>query len=111
MLDTSGAWVLPVEAKSPGSITMSLPVMAAAKQSIIAACGVSEKAPQGKGAAMLRAIEGEDETPSSLPCVGLRSTANWVLDAAAGAKLSFDYAECFSFGGASQKKNVFVDLL
>jgi len=82
-----------------------------AKQVIIAAFGVSEKAPKGKGAAMLRAIEGEDETATSFPCVGLRGAASWVLDGAAAKELSFDYAECFSFGGASQKKNVFVDLL
>ncbi|KAJ1620781.1 glucosamine-6-phosphate isomerases/6-phosphogluconolactonase-domain-containing protein [Pavlovales sp. CCMP2436] len=33
-------WVLPVEMKSPGSITLSLPLMASAKSVIIAACGV-----------------------------------------------------------------------
>jgi len=108
VLDASGAWVLPVEAKTPGSITMSLPVMAAAKEAIVAACGVSEKAPKGKGAAMLRAIEGEDETPSKFPCVGLRVHASWIFDAAAGGELSFDYAECFRYGGASQKANAFI---
>ena len=43
VLDASGRWVLPVEMKTPGSITLSLPVMAAAKEVLIAACGVSEK--------------------------------------------------------------------
>jgi 6-phosphogluconolactonase/glucosamine-6-phosphate isomerase/deaminase len=41
--DTSGRWVLPVEMKQPGSITLSLPVMQASKEVVIAACGVSEK--------------------------------------------------------------------
>lgn len=110
--DTSGAWVLPVESKTPGSITLSLPVMQAAKEVLIAACGVSKKAPKGKGAAMLRAIESTDETPSTFPVVGLRGESTWwVLDGMAGSKLDVDYAECFSFGGASQKGNVFRDIL
>ena len=54
-----------------------------------------------------RVKEGENETPSSFPAVGLRGVADWVLDAAAGGELSFEYAECFSFGGSSQKDNVF----
>jgi len=106
VLDTSGAWVLPVEMKQPGSITLSLPVMAAASEVVIAACGVSDKYPKGKSAAMLQAIEGS-ETLSTFPAVGLRGVASWVLDAAAGSELSFDYAECFSFGGSSQKANAF----
>jgi len=44
--DASGRWVLPVEMKTPGSITLSLGLMAAAKEVIIAACGVSDKYPQ-----------------------------------------------------------------
>jgi len=92
--DSSGSWVLPVEMKQPGSITLSLPVMAAAKEVVIAACGVSDKYPQGKSAAMARGIEG-DETPSTFPAVGLRSVAAWVLDEAAASTLSPDYAECF----------------
>jgi 6-phosphogluconolactonase len=95
VLDASGRWVLPVEKKQPGSITLSLPVMAAAKEVLIAACGVSDKYPQGKSAAMARGIEG-DETPSSFPAVGLRGVATWALDAAAASTLSFDYSECFS---------------
>jgi len=88
--DGSGRWVLPVEMKTPGSITLTLPVMAAAKEVIIAACGVSDKYPKGKSAAMVRAIEAE-ETPTSFPAVGLRSCASWVIDAAAAGLLSSDY--------------------
>ena len=43
-------WVLPVEMKVPGSISLSLPVMAGAKQVIIAACGVSDKYPKVRAA-------------------------------------------------------------
>ena len=112
IVDDSDAWVLPVDAKTPGSITLSLPVMRAAKEVIVAACGVSEKSPMGKGAAMLRAIEGSEETPSTFPAVGLRGdTTWWVLDGAASSELSVDYAECYSFGGASQKNNVFKTIL
>jgi 6-phosphogluconolactonase len=89
--DASGAWVLPVEMKQPGSITLSLPVMAAAADVVIAACGVSEKYPQGKSAAMARGIEGA-ETPTTFPAVGLRQVATWVVDEAAASALSSKYA-------------------
>lgn len=92
--DTTDRWVLPVQMKEPGSITLSLPVMAAAKEVVIAACGVSEKYPQGKSKAMARGIEG-DESPSTFPAVGLRGVASWIIDEAAAGSLSFDYAECF----------------
>jgi len=95
VLDESGRWVLPVEMKTPGSITLSLPVMAGAREVVIAACGVSEKYPMGKSEAMARAIEG-DETPPSFPAVGLRGTATWILDQAAASTLSVDYAESFA---------------
>ncbi len=84
------AWVLPVEMKQPGSITLSLPVMSAAKNVVIAACGVSEKYPQGKSDGMARAIEG-DETPTSFPAAALRGVAEWVIDEAAASKLSSPY--------------------
>jgi len=95
VLDKSGGWVLPVEMKQPGSITLSLPVMAGAKEVLIAACGVSEKYPMGKSEAMARGIEG-DETPSTFPAVGLRGVATWILDTAAAGALGVDYADCFS---------------
>ena len=91
----------------PGSITLSLPVMAAAKTVLIAACGVSDKYPKGKSAAMTKAIESEAETPATFPAVGLRDVATWVLDAAAGSELGFDYADCFPFQGASPKGNFY----
>jgi len=83
----TGSWVLPVDMKQPGSITLSLPVMTAAKEVVIAACGVSDKYPQGKSAGMARAIEGE-ETTVSFPAAGLRHVATWIIDKAAGSKLS-----------------------
>ena len=85
-------WVLPVDMKKPGSITLSLPVMAAAKKVVIAACGVSEKYPQGKSAGMRRAIE-EPETLESFPASGLRGKATWCIDEAAGSKLHRLYRE------------------
>ena len=96
VLDTTGRWVLPVSKKSPGSITLSLPLMLAARQVVVAACGVSDKYPKGKSDAMARAIE-EDVSPASFPAAALRARADWVLDVAAAGKLSFDYAQCFTF--------------
>uniref|UniRef100_A0A7S2BMB5 Glucosamine/galactosamine-6-phosphate isomerase domain-containing protein n=1 Tax=Florenciella parvula TaxID=236787 RepID=A0A7S2BMB5_9STRA len=83
-------WVLPVDMKTPGSITLSLPVMAGAKEVVIAACGVSDKYPQGKSAGMVRAIEGL-ETLVSFPASGLRGKSVWILDEAAASKLSPAY--------------------
>jgi len=85
---TSGPWVLPVAKGSPASITMSLPVMTAARDVIVAAFGVSEKAPDGKAEAAFRAIEGPDETPETLPASALRGSATWLLDEVAAEKLS-----------------------
>jgi 6-phosphogluconolactonase len=90
-LDKTGPWVLPVEMKKPPSITLSLPVMANAKNVVVAACGVSDKYPQGKSAGMQRAIVAEEETTSTLPAVGLRSVATWVMDKAAASKLGEEY--------------------
>ena len=85
-------WVLPVEMKQPPSITLSFPVMAGAKQVVVAACGVSDKYPQGKSAGMRRAIVAEDETLSSFPAVGLRGVAQWIMDQAAASKLGDAYS-------------------
>jgi 6-phosphogluconolactonase len=84
-------WVLDVGMKSPPSITLTLPVMANAKQVVVAACGVSDKYPQGKSAGMYRAIASTEETIQSFPAVGLRPTATWVLDKAAASKLGDEY--------------------
>lgn len=91
LVDESGPWVLPVEMKQPPSITLSLPVMANAKQVVVAACGVSDKYPQGKSAGMQRAIVSEEETLQTFPAVGLRKTATWVMDKAAASKLGDEY--------------------
>lgn len=85
-------WVLSVAMKDPPSISLSLPVMANAKEVVVAACGVSEKYPQGKSDAMKRAVVNEDETLQSFPAVGLRGTAKWVMDEAAASKLGDAYS-------------------
>jgi 6-phosphogluconolactonase len=77
--------------KHPPSITLSLPVMAGAKQVVVAACGVSDKYPQGKSAGMKRAIVDEQETLTTFPAVGLRGVATWVMDRAAASKLGDAY--------------------
>lgn len=85
------SWVLSVAMKSPPSISLSLPVMASAKQVVVAACGVSDKYPQGKSEGMRRAVASNEETLKSFPAVGLRQTATWVMDKAAGSKLGEAY--------------------
>ena len=81
------SWCLPVEMKDPGSISLSLPVMRAAREVLVAACGVSEKYPQGKSDAMKRAIETE-ESIRDFPAAGLRDVAQYVFDEAAASKLT-----------------------
>lgn len=95
--DADGPWVLPVDIKSPPSITLSLPVMVAAKQVVVAACGVSDKYPQGKSSGMRRAIAAEDETIQTFPAVGLRDVAEWVLDEAAASQLGPAYSSAVTF--------------
>jgi 6-phosphogluconolactonase len=85
------AWVLSVPMKSPPSITLSLPLMTNAKQVIVAACGVSDKYPQGKSLGMRRAIVDPEETIQSFPAVALRQTATWIMDKAAASKLGDNY--------------------
>lgn len=91
LVGADGPWVLPVAMKSPPSITLSLPVMANSKKVVVAACGVSDKYPQGKSAGMRRAVVAEDETLESFPAVGLRSVATWIMDGAAASKLGDEY--------------------
>jgi 6-phosphogluconolactonase len=91
LVDANGPWVLSVAMKDPPSITLSLPVMANARQVVVAACGVSEKYPQGKSDGMRRAVAAEDETLTTFPAVGLRGSATWIMDEAAGSKLGDDY--------------------
>ena len=81
------SWCLPVEMKDPGSISLSLPVMRAAREVLVAACGVSEKYPQGKSDAMRRAVE-TPEAVRDFPAAGLRDVAQYVFDEAAASKLT-----------------------
>jgi 6-phosphogluconolactonase len=83
--------VLAVAMKSPPSITLSLPVMQNARQVVVAACGVSDKYPQGKSDAMRQAIVSETETLETFPAVGLREVATWIMDEAAASKLGAAY--------------------
>lgn len=85
------AWVLPVAMKQPPSITLALPVMMAAKQVVVAACGVSDKYPAGKSDGMRRAIADPTENLSTFPASGLRGVATWILDKAAASKLGDAY--------------------
>ena len=91
LVGNDGPIVLPVCMKDPPSITLSLPVMKAAQKVIVAACGVSEKYPQGKSAGMKRAVE-ELETIQSFPAVGLREVATWIMDEPAASLLDKKYS-------------------
>jgi len=91
LVDDAGPWVLPVAMKDPPSITLSLPVMTHAKEVVVAACGVSDKYPQGKSDGMRRAIVAQDETLVTFPAVGLRDVAVWVMDEMAASKLGEEY--------------------
>ena len=93
LVGADGPWVLPVAMKDPPSITLSLPVMAAARQVVVAACGVSDKYPQGKSEGMRRAVADPTETIQTFPAVGLRSVATWIMDEAASSKLGDDYTQ------------------
>ena len=90
-----GPWVLPVVYdKKPSSITLSFPVMTAARSLVVAACGVSDKDPAGKAESMRRAIAEPNAGVEEFPAVGLRLKAKWILDQAAASKLGDDYKEC-----------------
>jgi len=91
VLYSDSDWVLQVAMKEPPSITLSLPVMANAREVVVAACGVSDKYPQGKSAGMRRAVSATDETLTTFPAVGLRDSATWVMDKAAASKLGDEY--------------------
>jgi 6-phosphogluconolactonase len=93
LVGPDGPWVLQVAMKNPPSITLSLPVMANSKQVVVAACGVSDKYPQGKSEGMRRAVAADNETLQTFPAVGLRSVATWIMDEAAASKLGDVYAK------------------
>eukprot|EP00567_Pseudictyota_dubia_P009298 CAMPEP_0197436958 /NCGR_PEP_ID=MMETSP1175-20131217/4291_1 /TAXON_ID=1003142 /ORGANISM="Triceratium dubium, Strain CCMP147" /LENGTH=315 /DNA_ID=CAMNT_0042966363 /DNA_START=231 /DNA_END=1178 /DNA_ORIENTATION=+ len=86
-----GPWVLSVDMKEPPSITLSLPVMQNARQSVVAACGVSDKYPKGKSKGMRRAVSAQGETTETFPAVGLRGFSTWIMDKAAACELGDDY--------------------
>lgn len=75
------AWTIGVEMKSPPSISLTLPIMMKAKQSVVAAAGQSDKYPKGKATAMRLAIADPEITPAEFPACALRETATWILDA------------------------------
>ena len=91
LVDSKGPWVLSVAKKQPPSITLSLPVMSSAHRVIVAACGVSDKYPQGKSEGMRRAIVAEGENLMTFPAVGLRNIALWVMDQPAASALGSKY--------------------
>ena len=75
-----------VAMEEPSPITLSLPNMK--KKNIdIAACGESDKYPQGKSDGMRRVIAIDDETLTSFPAVILRNCATWVLNEMAASKV------------------------
>ncbi len=76
--------------EDPPSITLSLPVMSG-KKPVVAACGVSDKYPQGKSDVMRRAISAEGETFKTFPAVGLRERSSYVLDEMAAIALGDGY--------------------
>lgn len=80
-------WTCAVNMKSPPSISLTLPVMLRAKQSVVSAAGKSDKYPAGKAAAMLRAIDDEHVTPREFPACALRQTTVWILDEPNGSEM------------------------
>lgn len=84
---TSGPWVVSSYKKDPPGISLSLPVMQHAKQTVIAAAGQSVKYPNGKASAMKLAILDENVTPSTFPACALRECALWILDEANGSEI------------------------
>ncbi|KAL7508832.1 hypothetical protein ACHAXN_005893 [Cyclotella atomus] len=82
-----GPWVVPAFQKDPPSISLTLPVMQRAKQTVISAAGKSEKYPNGKAGAMKLAIGEENITPKDFPASALRQSAVWILDEPNGSEL------------------------
>jgi 6-phosphogluconolactonase/glucosamine-6-phosphate isomerase/deaminase len=78
--------VVSVVKPASSSISLSLPVMKASKQIVIASAGKSDKYPLGKAEGMVRALEA-DETVHSFPAMAFRDGATWILDEGAAALL------------------------
>jgi len=79
-------WVVPRITDASSSISLTMPVIKAAKQIVVASAGKSEKYPEGKAVGMKRALSGS-ETPSSFPASALADCATWILDEGAAAQL------------------------
>lgn len=84
----NGPWVVPAFQKDPPSISLTLPVMQRAKQTVISAAGKSEKYPNGKAAAMRLAVGEENITPKDFPATALRECAVWIFDEPNGSELA-----------------------
>jgi 6-phosphogluconolactonase len=82
-----GPWVVPAFQKDPPSISLTLPVMQRAKQTVISAAGKSEKYPNGKAEAMRLAVAEENITPKDFPASALRDSAVWIFDEPNGSQL------------------------
>lgn len=80
-------WTIGVEMKSPPSISLTLPLMQRAKQSVVVAAGKSEKYPNGKASAMRLAVDDEQVTPTEFPACALRVTTVWIFDEPNGSEM------------------------
>jgi len=78
--------VVSVVKPASSSISLSLPVMLASKEIVVASAGKSEKYPLGKAEGMVRALE-KEETADSFPASALRDAATWILDKDSAALL------------------------
>jgi 6-phosphogluconolactonase len=85
-INEASKWAIGVEMKSPPSISLTLPVMQRAKQSVVSAAGKSEKYPKGKASAMRMAVDDEQVTPHEFPACALRGTTVWIFDEPNGSE-------------------------
>lgn len=86
-INEASKWTIGVEMKSPPSISLTLPVMQRAKESVVSAAGKSEKYPSGKASAMRLAVDDEQVTPAEFPACALRGTTVWILDEPNGSEM------------------------
>ncbi|GAX18874.1 6-phosphogluconolactonase [Fistulifera solaris] len=86
-INEASKWAIGVEMKSPPSISLTLPVMQRAKQSVVSAAGKSDKYPKGKASAMRLAVDDEQVTPAEFPACALRGTTVWIFDEPNGSEM------------------------
>ena len=79
-INESTKWTIGVDMKTPGSITLTLPVMLKARKSVVSAAGKSEKYPKGKASAMRLAVDDGGITPAKFPACALRGKTTWIFD-------------------------------